>query len=205
MLIADRDRVDLLLAAMRTGAVQAWTMDFWQKRDLVMHDDPAVRTAARQLLEEDPRQRAATIKRYAAALDLAGDAARGQQVFSRVCAVCHRLGTQDGGDLGPDLATVRHRPPLGLLGDILLPSQSIAQHYETYVVQRKSGGTEAGVLGAQTPDTITLRQGQGRTVTIRRTDIRSMTAAPQSSMPADLDKVVSPEEMADLLAYIRGQ
>ena len=32
-----------------------------------------------------------------------------------------------------------------------------------------------------------------------------MSAAPQSSMPADLDKVITPPEMADLLAYIRGQ
>jgi len=205
VLIADRVRVDLLLDAMRSGRVQAWTLDFWQKRDLVMHDDPTVRAASRALLEEDPRKRAATVRRYAAALDLAGDAGRGREVFARVCAACHRLGSEPGGDLGPDLATVRHRPPLGLLGDILLPSQSIAQHYETYIVQRAGGGTESGVLASQTPDTITLRRGQGQAITIRRTDIRHMAAAPQSSMPADLDRMIAPNEMADLLAYIRGQ
>jgi len=205
VLLSDRTRTGQLLAAMRSGQVQPWTLDFWQKRDLVMNEDARVRAEARQLLEEDPRQRAATVKRYAAALDLAGDPARGRAVFGRVCAACHRLGSDPGGDLGPDLATVRHRPPLGLLGDILVPSQSIAQHYETYLVVRRGGGTAAGVLGAQTPDTITLRQGQGQSVTIRRADIRSMSAAPQSSMPADLDKVITPPEMADLLAYIRGQ
>ena len=205
VLLGDRTCTGQLLEAMRAGRVQAWTLDFWQKRDLVMHEDAGVRAEARALLEEDPRQRAATVKRYAAALDLAGDASRGREVFGRVCAACHRLGREPGGDLGPDLATVRHRPPLGLLGDILVPSQSIAQHYETYIVVRRGGGTAAGVLGAQTPDTITLRQGQGQAVTIRRADIRSMAAAPQSSMPADLDKVVTPPEMADLLAYIRGQ
>jgi putative heme-binding domain-containing protein len=205
VLIADRARVDMLLDALRAGRVHAWTLDFWQKRDLVMHDDAQVRAAARALLEEDPRARAATIRRYAAALDLAGDAVKGRAVFGRVCAACHRLGSDPGGDLGPDLGTVRHRPPLALLGDILVPSQSIAQHYETYVVHRNGGRTEAGVLAAQTPDAITLRQGQGREVTIRRADIRSLGAAPQSSMPSDLDKVIDPAEMADLLAYIRGQ
>ena len=30
-----------------------------------------------------------------------------------------------------------------------------------------------------------------------------MTVSPQSSMPADLDKLVTPEEMADLLAFLR--
>jgi putative heme-binding domain-containing protein len=195
----------LLIQAIRTGAVQPWTLDFWQKRDLVMHENAAIRAEARALLEEDPRQRAQTVRRYAAALDLAGDATRGAGVFARVCAACHRLGDTPGADLGPDLATVRHRPALSLLSDILLPSQSIAQNYETYIVERANGETESGVLGGQTPTTITLRQGQGREIAVRRADIRKMTVAPQSSMPADLDKVIAPGEMADLLAFIRGQ
>ena len=202
VLIADERRARLLLAAMKRGVVQSWTLDFWQKRNLVMHDDERLRAEARALLEEDPRRRGRTVKRYAAALDLAGDPARGRQVFDRVCASCHAIGGA-GSDLGPDLATVRHRPPLALLGDILLPSQSIAQRYETYIVERMSGGAEAGVLGGETSAAITLRQGEGRQVTIPRSEIRSMRVLPQSSMPSDLDKLITPEEMADLLAFIR--
>jgi putative heme-binding domain-containing protein len=157
------------------------------------------------VLEEDPRKRADTVRRYAVALDLTGDPARGEQVFSRACAACHRLGETAGGDLGPDLATVRHRPPMSLLADILLPSRSIAQHYETYVVERAGSGTAAGVLGAETPTTITLRQGGDREVVIRRADIRKMAVSPQSTMPADLAQAISPEEMADLLAFVRRQ
>jgi putative heme-binding domain-containing protein len=204
VLLGDAARARLLVAAMRDGRIQPWTLGFWQKQSLVLHRDPEIRKAARAVLEEDPRQRGATVKRYAAALDLEGHADRGERVFSRVCAACHRLDGK-GGDLGPDLATVRHRPPLTLLSDILLPSQSIAQHYETYVVERTDGRTEAGVLSAETPAAITLRQGGGREVVIRRTDIRKMSVSPRSTMPSDLDKVISPDEMADLLAYVRGR
>jgi putative heme-binding domain-containing protein len=133
---------------------------------------------------------------------MAGDPARGEQVFAAACATCHATGGT-GGDLGPDLATVRHRPPLLLLADILLPSQSIAQKYETYVVVRTSGMTESGVLANQTPTSITLRQGGTQQVTIARGEIRTMTVSPQSAMPADLDKQITPEQMADLLAYLR--
>jgi putative heme-binding domain-containing protein len=183
--------------------VQAWNLDFDQKRRLIMHRDDAIRAAARTLLEADPRQRGQIVQRYAAALDMTGDAGRGRQVFDRACAACHAIGGT-GGDLGPDLATVRHRPPLLLLGDILLPSQSIAQKYETYLVERTNGATESGVLAAQTPTSITLRLGSARPVTIPRGDIRTITVSPQSSMPGDLDRLVSPEEMADLLAFLRG-
>jgi putative heme-binding domain-containing protein len=200
-LLNDPSRTWVLVDAIRSGSVQPWTLDFHQKRRLIMNRNEEVRAAARMLLEEDPRQRGQTVKRYAAALDLAGDPARGEQVFAKACAVCHAIGGK-GGELGPDLATIRHRPPLLLLADILLPSQSIAQKYETYEVERTSGVTEIGVLAAQTPTSVTLRHA-GAQVTIPRTEIRRMSVSPQSSMPADLDKLIVPEEMADLLAFLR--
>jgi putative membrane-bound dehydrogenase-like protein len=203
-LLADEARSWLLIEAIEAGRVQPWNLDFHQKRRLIMNRNDAIRAAARALLEDDPRQRGRLVQRYAAALDMAGDANRGAQVFDRVCVVCHAMAGK-GGDLGPDLATVRHRPPLLLLGDILLPSQSIAQKYETYFVERISGGTESGVLAGQTPTSITLRQGSAQQVTIPRAEIRTMTVSPQSSMPADLDKLVSPEDMADLLAFLRRE
>jgi putative heme-binding domain-containing protein len=201
-LLSDESRTWLLVGALRSGAVQPWTLNFSQKRQLIMNRNEEIRAAARALLEEDPRQRGRTVKRYAAALDMAGDATRGEQVFGTVCGTCHAINGK-GADLGPDLATVRHRPPLLLLADILLPSQSIAQKYETYLVERTSGTTESGVLAAQTPTSVTLRQGGTRQVTIPRTQIRSMTVSPQSAMPADLDKLITPEQMADLLAFLR--
>jgi putative membrane-bound dehydrogenase-like protein len=203
VLLADPPRARLLVEALTNGTVPPWSLGFWQKQDLVLHEEPSIRAAARAVLEEDPKKRLETVRRYAAALDLEGEPARGAQVFTRACAACHRLGGTAGGDLGPDLATVRHRPPASLLADILLPSRSIAQHFETYVVERSDGDTVAGVLGAETAATITLRQGGDRAVVIRRAEIRKMTVSPQSTMPADLDTIVAPADMADLLAFIR--
>jgi putative membrane-bound dehydrogenase-like protein len=203
VLLEDEERTWLLIGAIKAGTVQTWTLDFWQKRALLMHRNAAVRDASRALLEEDPRQRGATVRRYAAALDDAGDPARGAEVFARACAMCHSLDGKGSTALGPDLATVRHRPPLALLADILLPSQTIAQNYETWIVERTNGDTEAGPLASQTPTSITLRQGDGRELTILRSEIQRMSVSPQSSMPADLDKVITPEEMADLIAYLR--
>ena len=130
LLLADPARQRLLVDAMSRGIVQPWALNFWQKRDLLMNDDPAIRRDARALLEESPAARGEIANRYAAAVEGGGDPTRGQQVFARVCAACHHLGGGTDADVGPDLATVRHRPPLSLLVDILSPSQSIAQGYE---------------------------------------------------------------------------
>jgi putative heme-binding domain-containing protein len=194
-------RQRLLVDAIRNGTVQPWAMSFWQKRDLLMNDDEGIRTTARALLEETAEGRAHVVNRYAAAVERGGDALRGQQVFSRVCAACHHLGGGTGADLGPDLATVRHRPPLSLLVDILAPGQAIAQGYETYLVQLAGGRTEAGTLASQTAGALTLRQA-GKTLVIPRRNIRHLTVVTQSTMPSALDKVIQPEEMADLLAFL---
>ena len=115
--------------------MQPWALSFWQKRDLLMNDDAGIRATPRALLEESPAARGEIANRYAAAVEGGGDPTRGQQVFTSVCAACHHLGGGTDADVGPDLATVRHRPPLSLLVDILSPSQSIAQGYETYMVE----------------------------------------------------------------------
>jgi putative heme-binding domain-containing protein len=78
---------------------------------------------------------------------------------------------------------------------------SSASAYEVYAVVRTDGRTDAGTLASQSPESITLRQAGG-TVLIPRRDIRTLTMLPQSPMPAELDKIITPPEMADLLAYI---
>jgi putative membrane-bound dehydrogenase-like protein len=201
LLLRDPARQKMLVSALQKGSVQSWAMDFWQKRALIMHRDPELRAAARTLLEDRPEARAAIVNTYAAAVERGGDGAKGEAVFARACVACHKVGGGSASDLGPDLSGIRHRPPMALLVDILSPNQAIAQGYETYVIERTNGRTDAGTLAEQSPTTVTLRQA-GQPIVIARREIKQITMLPQSSMPVDLDKVISPAEMADLLAYL---
>ncbi len=191
-----------MIAALEDGRVEKWMLNFWHKRSLIMHRDAGIRAAGRALLEESPEARAQVVARYEAALSGRGDAASGARVFERECSMCHQIDGQGGLAMGPDLSTIRHRPMPVLLADILEPSRSIAQHYETYQVERASGDTLMGVIGEQSPTSITFRQGPGQEVTVNRSDIRQMTVVPQSTMPEGLDAQITPEEMADLLAFL---
>ena len=117
--------------------MQPWALSFWQKRDLLMNDDPAIRRdgayAAGRIAGGARRDRQ----------PICGGGRRGRRPRRAAskcarrwpAAACHHLGGGTDADVGPDLATVRHRPPLSLLVDILSPSQSIAQGYETYMVE----------------------------------------------------------------------
>jgi putative heme-binding domain-containing protein len=198
----DPERPKMLLDAIKSDTVQPWTLAFRHKRQLLMSRDVALRESARSVLEEKAGDREKVLKRYEAALDKNGDAQKGREVFERVCAKCHKLNGL-GHEVGPDLATVRNRSPQLILPDIIIPSKSIAQNYESYVVETKSSGIIEGVLGPQTPTTITIRHEEGKEDVIRRDDIKEMRITNLSAMPSDLDKQVSVDQMADLLKFIK--
>jgi putative heme-binding domain-containing protein len=194
-------RVWLLVAALKNGDVQPWTLNFSQRRRLIMNNDPAIRAAARPMLEPSLSDREKVVKRYEAAFDRTADAARGREVFKSICVKCHRfagLGVQ----VGPDLATVQNQPKQALLEDILMPNKTIAQGYEAYVVET-TGGTLDGVLGAQTTTTIVLRHEDGKEDIIQRKDIKQMYVTNVSAMPGDLEKQIDIQQMADLLEFLK--
>jgi putative heme-binding domain-containing protein len=200
----DPTRVRLLVDALKNGDVQPWTLSFRHRIRLIMNPDPSIRDAARPLLEQTPKDREAVVKRYQAALDKKGDPGKGVEVFRSICAKCHRLDGY-GAEVGPDLGTVRNQPKQFFLTNILIPSLSISQGYESYVVETTSGGNYDGVIGPQTPTTITLRHENGKEDVIQRQDIKNMYVTNLSAMPPDLEKQISVDQMSDLLAYLKSE
>src|SRR5205814_3660004 len=81
------DRTLLLLEAVKSGDVQTWQLDPYKPR-LFMDPDPAIRDLARALFEQSPAERERVLKRYQAALNIEGDAARGKGVVRRCCTNC---------------------------------------------------------------------------------------------------------------------
>jgi putative membrane-bound dehydrogenase-like protein len=203
-IIREPSRVRLLLAALKTGDVQPWTLGFRHRNRLMMNSDPEIREAARPILSQSPADREAVVKKYEAALDMKADYARGEQVFRSTCSKCHRLNGY-GSEVGPDLTTVRNQPRQWLLTNILIPSLSIAQDYESYVVETVSGGTFDGVIGpkGQSPTTVTLRHEDGKEDVIQRQDIKSMYVTNLSAMPGDMEKQVNLQQMADVIEYLK--
>jgi len=194
-------RVWLLVNALKAGDVQPWTLSFTHRRRLIMNIDPAVRDAARPLLDESKSEREKVVKQYEAALDLPPDPARGRDVYKSIRIKCHRFAGL-GAQVGPDLVTVQNRPKKSLLEDILMPNKTIAQGYEAYVVET-TGGMFDGVLGAQTPTTIALRHEDGKEDIIQRKDIKQMYVTNVSAMPGDLEKQITQQQMADLLEFLK--
>ena len=137
----------------------------------------------------------------------AGDPQRGHALFlsTRIsCAGCHRVG-QEGAQVGPDLSKIGAiRTRRDLLESILAPSLSLARGYESYTVETTAGLTHTGLLTRQTADAVWLRTPERAEVRIAREDVAELAPSPQSIMPEGLQRLLTNEQLADLLAWLES-
>ena len=128
---------------------------------------------------------------------------KGKIVFTNNCSACHQIGGKAGTPYGPDLGTIRNRRPESILGDILNPNQSIADGYDIWSVEMKSGEAIQGLIATETPSALTIRNYGGQETVISRQNIKSLKALGMSVMPSGLENQITPEDMANLLAFLK--
>jgi putative heme-binding domain-containing protein len=135
-----------------------------------------------------------------------GDVRRGHAVFysaKAACSACHRLGYA-GGTVGPELTRIGEtRTERDLLESILFPSLSFVRSYEPVVVYTSDGRALNGAVQNDTDEEIVLATGPNESVRLRREDVEEVRPGTVSVMPAGLDKQLSVEELADLVAFLK--
>ena len=76
--------------------------------------------------------------------------------------------------------------------------------YEPVQVVRLDGRTHAGILKKDSPDEVVLSVSATEEVSIPRADIDTLKPGVVSVMPAGLDQQLTKQELADLLAFLKG-
>jgi putative membrane-bound dehydrogenase-like protein len=134
-----------------------------------------------------------------------GEAARGQALFkSQSCVACHT--TTDGQTpKGPHLVDIGKRyKPAELAESVLSPSAKIAQGYETYAIRLVDGRVVTGFVVRESAASVLLREANGTQQEIRRDEIDQRAPQTVSAMPNGLVGNLTPEQLADLLAYLQS-
>jgi putative membrane-bound dehydrogenase-like protein len=196
------DRLPALLGALEAKSVPASILSAVQRETLLAAREPEIRQRAAALLKRTSEARLDLYDLYVKALQGRRDGARGQQVFRERCASCHQAHGV-GHAVGPDLSAEFQRAEETIIRDVLAPSDTISPGYVTYTVVTEAGQVFSGLLVAETPTSITLRQAESKEQIILRKDVDEARAMSVSMMPEDLQKTVTPRDLADLLAWLR--
>jgi putative membrane-bound dehydrogenase-like protein len=198
------ERIQALLDEIEAGRMTPGELGASLLKQVLGHGDAAIRERAKKLVQNNlPEERQKVIDRYKPAVALLGDAKRGREIFKANCAACHRI-AGIGTLVGPDISDTINKAPEQLLVDILDPSRVIDNNYVTYVVRTKSGAVLSGFIASQTASSLTLRRGEGQEDVVLRQDIDELKSSGVSLMPEGLEKNITIEGMADLLAFLKG-
>lgn len=169
---------------------------------------PDIVHLAKPLLERpqaDAEARRARLDEMLAAVGT-GDPRRGQAIFQSskaACATCHAIGYL-GGRIGPDLTRIGEiRTERDLLEAILFPNASFVRSYEPVVVLTTEGHVHNGIPREEADDSLTLATAADKTVSIPRDEIEEMRPGTVSIMPAGLEKQLTPQELADLVIFLK--
>jgi putative membrane-bound dehydrogenase-like protein len=197
-------RLTLLLDAIDAGYVKATELDVNRSKQLLNHPDSAIKQRAEKLLAAAiPADREKVLADYQSVLKLQPDAARGRAVFEKNCSTCHRI-DDIGVTVAPDISDSRERLPVQLLTDILQPNRAIDSNYFSYTATTTEGLTYTGILTAETSTSVTLKQAEGKAITLPRDQIDDLRSDGISFMPDGLEQNIPPQQMADLIAFIKN-
>ena len=191
-----------VLAAVEAKRLPASAFTGVRRRQVLAAKDPAVKAMAERLLTISARPEA--LAEATKALALAPAPANGRTVFNAICATCHRL-DREGHAVGPDLFDIRRQTKENILFHIVNPDAEIAPAFTAYLAEAKDGRILSGILIGDTPTSITLRGPLGLEATLLRSDLAKLESLPSSLMPTGLEAGLSKQQLADLLAYLKGE
>ena len=139
------------------------------------------------------------------ALQAKGDAPRGKSLFdAQSCRACH---TDADGQTpkGPHLVDIGKRySPAELVESILKPSLKIAQGYESYGFAMADGRVFTGFVVSEGASAVQIRESSGALHKLERSDIEERRRHEPSAMPEGIAASLTPEQLADLIAYLRS-
>jgi putative membrane-bound dehydrogenase-like protein len=136
----------------------------------------------------------------------ATNAIQGEALYKKHCAQCHQDRTDANGvvpSVGPNLQALSVWQNDAWLSAILDPNKAVEPKYRRMSILTTEGSTLIGLKVRETEERIEIVNDQGALVSLSRNSIEEMRESEKSLMPEGFEKVLTPEDVASLVTYIR--
>lgn len=163
-----------------------------------------VRSSASKLFPLPPGKDSRPLPPLSELAAMKGNARNGGALFGTIgkCATCHIV-NGEGKEVGPNLSEIGAKlSRQAMFESIIFPSAGISHNYESWLIELKNGTTQAGIIVSDDGKSISLKGPDAIVRTFANDDIEQRTKQKISLMPADLAKLLSQEEMVDVVEYL---
>ena len=134
-----------------------------------------------------------------------GDAGKGRLLFQQQsCINCHTFANGQQ-PKGPHLVEIGKRYKRAeLLESILQPSKKLAQGFDTWAFAMDNGKVYTGFVVLESAETVTVRDATAISHELHQQNIEDRVKQEISMMPLGIVGNLSPEQLADLIAYLES-
>jgi putative membrane-bound dehydrogenase-like protein len=135
---------------------------------------------------------------------LKGNAGQGAKLFATTgkCNTCHVV-NGEGKEVGPNLSEIGAKlARQAMFESIVFPSAGISHNYESWTIVLANGTSATGIIVSEDDGKLSLRGNDALVRTFDKKEIEERSKNKISLMPADLAKLLSQEEMADIVEYL---
>ena len=160
-----------------------------------------------------------TIAEHPAAADHAAVASRVKEITAKLpganptngatlarglCLTCHSIGDQGVG-FAPPLDGSEARDLEGLITAIVAPNQAIEEVFRAYQIKTKDGETLEGFKAEETAEAITIKVMGGAKLSVPLAKVTKAGYVDGKSVMPDVTAGLTPDQVADIVAYLRDQ
>ena len=163
-----------------------------------------VRVAAAKLFPLPPGKDSKPLPSLGELAQMKGNIGNGQKLFATTgkCNTCHIV-NGEGKEVGPNLSEIGAKlSRQALFESIIFPSAGISHNYESWTIVLHNGTTQTGIIISEDAEKLSLKGNDAIVRTFPVKEIDERTKQKISLMPADLAKIISTEEMADIVEYL---
>lgn len=199
-----------LLAAIEKGTVPRADVPVTTARQLLALNDKAISAQLEKVwgkIAPASKERAALTKKWKEYLTdetlAKADSGRGRILFVKNCAACHKM-YGEGNAVGPELTGSQRSNLEYVLENVLDPSAVVPNEYRMINFVLVDDRVVSGIILKETKEALTVRT-SNETVVLPTSDIASRKQTNLSIMPDGLFDQMKPDEVRDLVAYLRSK
>ena len=171
---------------------------------LFASSDPVIVKSAKELITPPTTVNATPLPPVNELIRLLGDPVSGKVVFDKkgTCIKCHKIG-EAGKEIGPSLTEIGSKlSKEAMFVSILDPNAGVSHNYETYGIVLGSGNVLSGILVSRSDEEVVIRNAEGIDRVVAVAEIDEIIKTDVSLMPADLHKVMTVQELVNVVAYL---
>lgn len=197
---------EALILGLESGAILPSQLPAALVQNMTSHHDRNLRSRAVAVFGR-PSPRHGIVSDYLARMPnpiTLGNPERGAQWYREQCAVCHS--GQDGRTaIGPPIDNLAHWNNEQWVTACMNPSQAVEEKFKQTVLLTVDQEVVSGIVIEETASHLKVACSDGTLRIVELNDIEDRSQSSTSLMPDGFEAKISPEQLADIIRYLRSR